>query len=65
MPAPRIPLAPWLNLFGILAAIVVVTYLLRGLGLLGFVPGLVLLALLLLMVAAGVLALLGVGRRSW
>jgi hypothetical protein len=62
MTPPYLRPAPWWNWLGLLALLTAVLWLLRGLGLLGFVPGIVFGVLFL---AMGVLLLLGVwGVRS-
>jgi hypothetical protein len=65
MADPRSRTSPWLNLLGILAAIAVVIYLLRGIGVLGFVPGVILLGLGAAIAIVGLMVIWGVGRRSW
>lgn len=60
MPAVR-----WLNWFGAIALLTAVIWLLRGVGILGGLPGLVLYTLLGLLLIVALAGVWGVGRQRW
>lgn len=59
------PALPWLNWLGLIALVTAIVWLLRGVGLLGWLPGVGLYVLLGLLLGLALAALWEVGRDRW
>lgn len=65
MTPPYLRPAPWWNWLGAIALLTATLWLLRGLGILGFLPGIVFGVLFGVMTALALLGVWGVRSRRW